>query len=157
MVTFATDDRDFVCAIALRIVRDPTDAEDVAQEAMLLAYRYRASFRGDSSYRSWLYRIATTTALGFLRRRKRARLESIDRAGDLVDPAPSSEGLLASAEIGELVHRALDELAPLYREVLLARFDATATEVATELGISVANVKIRTHRAWKQLREKVAA
>jgi DNA-directed RNA polymerase specialized sigma24 family protein len=55
------------------------------------------------------------------------------------------------------VHRALDELAPLYRDVLLARFDATAPEVAAELGISVANVKIRTHRAWKQLRDRLAA
>jgi RNA polymerase sigma factor (sigma-70 family) len=82
MVTFASDDRDFVCAIALRIVRDPADAEDVAQDALLRAYRYRTSFRGDSRYRSWLYRIATTTALGLLRRRKRAGLEPIERVDD---------------------------------------------------------------------------
>ena len=157
MATHATDERDYVYAIALRIVRDSADAEDVAQEALLLAYRYRASFRGDSSYRSWLYRIATTTAFGWLRRRKRSRLEPSGQLDQFADPTPSAEGLVAGAEMQELVQRALAELEPLYRDVLIARVDASAPEVAAELGISVANVKIRTHRGRKQLRERLAA
>jgi RNA polymerase sigma factor (sigma-70 family) len=70
----------------------------------------------------------------------------------MVDPAKSPEALLADAEFHVQVERALVELPPTYREVLLARVDATEPEIAARIGISVANVKIRTHRARKQLR-----
>jgi RNA polymerase sigma-70 factor (ECF subfamily) len=55
--TFTEQDRRFVYAVARRIVSDEDAANDVAQDAMLLAYRHRDRFRGDSRYRTWLYRI----------------------------------------------------------------------------------------------------
>lgn len=157
-VSFAPEDRAFVYAVARRFLNCPADADDVTQEALLLAYRHRDSFRGESRYRTWLYRIAVTTALGFLRKRRRSRTEGLDAVHHhlleaMVDPADSPERAIADAEQQALVERALVELTPAYRDVLLARAgEATEPEIAARFGISVANVKIRTHRARKQLR-----
>jgi RNA polymerase sigma-70 factor (ECF subfamily) len=161
-VTFAPDDRGFVYAVARRIVGSADDAEDVTQDALVLAYRYRHAFRGDSRYRTWLHRIAVTTALGFLRRKRRSRIDVLDSGHEHdvlecgVDPAKSPVTLIAEAEDRAAVQRALAELPPSYRDVLLERVDATEPEVAKRLGISVANVKIRAHRARKQLRQTLA-
>ncbi len=154
-VSFEPSDRGFVYAVARRIVGSADDAEDVTQEALLLAYRYRDSFRGTSRYRTWLYRIAATTALGHLRRQRRSRvcLEGSSSVLDTaVDPAKSSETLIAEAEERAIVHQALTELTPSYRAILLARADDTEVEVAKRLGLTVGNVKVRAHRARKQLR-----
>ncbi len=159
-VTFSPDDRGFVYAIAYKLV-GPEDAEDVTQDALLLAYRARDSFRGDSKYRTWLYRIAMTTALGHLRRRKRARVsivatEEQERMFDRVpDPARSPEHQVRDAQQVALVTRALDELPTSYRQVLLERVETSEPIVASKLGISVANVKIRTHRARRQLVQRL--
>jgi RNA polymerase sigma-70 factor (ECF subfamily) len=154
-VTFGPEDRGFVYAVARRIVGCADDAEDVTQEALLLAYRHRDSFRGDARYRTWLYRIAATTALGHLRRQRRTRQKLVrgERAGDVAERhADPPSAMIERAEVRAVVQRALIELAPPYREVLLARAEASDHEVASKLGISIANVKIRAHRARKQLR-----
>jgi RNA polymerase sigma-70 factor (ECF subfamily) len=148
-----------VYAVARRIVGSADDAEDVTQDALVLAYRYRDSFRGDSRYRTWLHRIAVTTALGYLRRQRRSRSDVLDADQErsvlerAIDPAKSAETLIGEAEDRAAVQRALGELCSSYRSVLLERVDATEPEVAKRLGISVANVKIRAHRARKQLRQ----
>ena len=156
-VTFASGDRAYVYAVARRIVGS-SDAEDVTQDALVLAYRYRDSFRGDSRYRTWLHRIVVTTALGHLRRQRRSRIDVVDPGQEhgvlerSVDPAKSPVTLIAEAEDRATVQRALAELPSSYRDVLLERVDAAEPDVAARLGISVANVKIRAHRARKQLR-----
>lgn len=159
-VTFGPEDRGFVYAVARRIVGSPEDAEDVTQDALLLAYRHRDAFRGESKYRTWLYRIASTTALGHLRRRKRSReLLSItdDPVGTTIaDGARSPEARLADAETEHAVQQAIETLAPKYREVIARRGASSEAEIATVLGISVANVKIRAHRARRQLRDQLA-
>ena len=154
--TFGLEDRQFVYRVARRIVLSDEDADDVAQDALLIAHRNLANFRGDSRLRTWLFRIATTTALGYLRRARRAREHVPASEVALADPGNSAEASLAEAEMGVLVREAVGALPPLYRDVLLARADASEAEVAAALGISVANVKIRAHRARKQLREALA-
>ncbi|HET9625387.1 MAG TPA: RNA polymerase sigma factor [Kofleriaceae bacterium] len=160
-VTFGPGDRAFVYAVAHRILGSRADADDAAQEAMLRAFRYRGSFRGGSRYHTWLYRIAATTALGQLRRCRRSPLQLVDAKHERrliesrADLAPAAADQLADAEDVEALSRALGELAPAYREVLLARVEASEGEVATRLGISVANVKIRAHRARQQLRKSL--
>jgi RNA polymerase sigma-70 factor (ECF subfamily) len=160
-ITFGPEDRRFVYSVARRIVRSDDDAEDVAQEALLLAHRHIASFRGDSRLRTWLYRIAVTTALGHLRRSKRAQLHVSVADIALADPAKSPEAVFADAESDALVRDAVAELEPPYRDVLIARAHATEQEVAACLGITVANVKVRAHRARHQLKtvlqERLAA
>lgn len=155
-IPFSADDRRFVYAVARRIVRSDVDAEDVAQDALLLAHRNIARFRGDSKLRTWLYRIATTTALGYLRRAKRVGTHVPACDVVLVDPGKSVEAIVADAEMDALVRDAIDTLEPPYREVLIARGESTEVEVAAGLGISIPNVKIRAHRARKQLRAALA-
>jgi RNA polymerase sigma-70 factor (ECF subfamily) len=161
VVTFAPEDRGFVYEVARRIVGSADDAEDVTQDALLLAYRHRDSFRGESQYRTWLYRIAATTALGYLRRQRRVqgKIVAEEAVPHVVerqaDPADLPDEVLAEAERRAVMQRALLELAPAYRDVLLARADATEHEVAAKLGLTVANVKIRAHRARKHLRATI--
>src|SRR5690606_17264238 len=62
-------ERAYVFAVAMKYVKNEVDAEDVTQDALLLAHRHRDSFRGDARYGTWLYRVAATTALMFLRSR----------------------------------------------------------------------------------------
>src|SRR5215831_7546794 len=67
--------RAYVRSIAMKYVRNEQDAEDVTQDAMLLAHRYRDSFRGESRYSTWLYRVTATAALMFLRKQRRLARE----------------------------------------------------------------------------------
>lgn len=163
-VTFEPQDRQFVYAIARRIVGTESDADDVAQEAMVLAFRNKDSFRGDSKYRTWLYRIALMAALGHLRQSRRASRRLCTEADgshsvlDVVhDPTRSALDDMLDAEERRLLERALDDLSPEYRDVLLARLVASETEVSSRLGISLSNVKVRAHRARKQLRDVLNA
>src|SRR5689334_23546304 len=89
--------RAYVRSVAMKYVRDEQDAEDVTQDAMLLAHRYRDSFRHESRYSTWLYRVTTTAALMFLRRQRRLARElpasgAVDEEGTALlerQPAPS--------------------------------------------------------------------
>jgi RNA polymerase sigma-70 factor, ECF subfamily len=155
-IAFGAEERRFVYAVARRIVQNDDDADDVAQDALLLAHRNLASFRGESRFRTWLYRIATTTALGHLRRTKRTRLQVPVADLQLVDPGKNAEQSVADAEVDELVRGAVASLEPPYRDVLLARADVSEAEAAEQLGISIANVKVRAHRARKQLHDVLA-
>jgi RNA polymerase sigma-70 factor (ECF subfamily) len=159
-VSFGPEDRGFVYAVARRIVGSPEEADDVTQDTLLTAFRNRDAFRGESRYRTWLYRIAFTTALGHLRRRGRSR-ETLAANDDglayqIPDGSPSAETHLIDAENARIVRGAVARLAPPYRDVLVARSTATEPEVAERLGISIANVKVRAHRARKQLRDALA-
>lgn len=164
-VSFTPDDRSFVFAVARRIVGNDDDAADVAQDALLLAFRHRDDFRGTSRYRTWLYRIAACAALSHLRRRRRRRVAdavsigAADVARELVSPAPDPEQQVGAAEDVARVRGHLERLAPSYREILRLRFEAGCSEeeVAGALGLSRANVKVRTHRARHALRASLAA
>ena len=159
-VTFAATDRRFVYAIAKRIVRSHQDAEDVTQDALLLAYRHRDAYRGDSAYHTWLHQIAAMTALAFLRRgRRRGRMYELDvDAHPVIDPARSPERIAADREAAVIAGTALGELDARYRDVLAMRIDDHAeTEIASTCGISVANVKVRTHRARAWVRARIDA
>src|ERR1044071_4358634 len=67
--------RAYVKSVAMKYVRNEIDAEDVTQDALLLAHRYRDSFRGESRYSTWLYRVTATAALLFLRKQRRLSRE----------------------------------------------------------------------------------
>jgi RNA polymerase sigma-70 factor (ECF subfamily) len=165
-LAFDQDDRAFVHAIARRYVHDDASTADVTQDALLTAFRHRATFRGDSHYRTWLYRIATTTALTHLRRegRRRQRVVSIGddaQADSFMQRAEASveastpESLASAAETEALVERHLAAMGDKYRHVFLMRYrdGYSETEIAEALGLSVATVKIRAHRARHYLRQ----
>jgi RNA polymerase sigma-70 factor (ECF subfamily) len=152
--------RAFIHAVAMKYVKNTEDAEDVTQEAMLLAHRYRASFRGESRYSTWLYRVTATAALMFLRRARRLSREmpasgvigSDEDATPLLDrqaaPTDVRGAVFARREL-ELVAEAVQKLGAKYPAVFWKRYGEgrTETEIAKELGVSVAAVKTRAFRA----------
>jgi RNA polymerase sigma-70 factor (ECF subfamily) len=152
---FGAGERAFVYAIARRIVGSPEAAEDVAQDAMLLAYVHRDAFRGDSRFRTWLYRVASTAALGHLRKVKRSR-EVLNLEDGTVpalrDPSSSPEAIVAHREAVAIASQLLADLEPAYRDVVVLRSEHTEADTAKRLGITIANVKVRAHRARAKLR-----
>jgi RNA polymerase sigma-70 factor (ECF subfamily) len=150
--------RAYVRSVAMKYVRDEQDAEDVTQDAMLLAHRYRSSFRGESRFSTWLYRVTATAALMFLRKQRRLARE-IAASGSLDDegtawlerqaaPTDLQSEVIAKADL-TLVSEAVAKLGAKYPAVFWKRYGEgrTETEIAKELGLSVAAVKTRAFRA----------
>jgi RNA polymerase sigma-70 factor, ECF subfamily len=141
--------------VALRVVGEPADAEDVVQDAWISAWRALPRFRGDSAPSTWLYRVVINAALGLLRRQRPVvPLDTETVQGMLVvDEADDPEhAVLRSEQIAE-VHRALATLDPSQRVPLVLReFEGLSyEEVAAVLDISVSAVRSRLHRARSAL------
>jgi RNA polymerase sigma-70 factor, ECF subfamily len=150
-------DRAYMFAVVRRIVRCEDAANDATQDAALLAHRHRAKFRGASAFRTWLYRIAVTTALGYLRKRRHSREDSVGDVSEPADLAPSPEHVAATRELAARACDLLSEIHHDHRSVFLLRAeDCSEHEIAARLGISIANVKIRGYRARQQLRATLA-
>lgn len=150
--------RSYVFSIAMKYVKDEDAAADVAQEAMLLAHRHRDSFRGDSLYTTWLYRVTATTALMYLRRQRRLGREVPASAGvddepswldQRPDPADGPADTVAEGELLEKVRRGVAALGDKYVPIFWMRYleGYTETEIAEKLGLTLATVKTRAHRA----------
>jgi RNA polymerase sigma-70 factor, ECF subfamily len=149
--------RAYVKSVAMKYVRNDQDADDVAQDAMLLAHRYRESFRGESRYSTWLYRVTATAALMFLRKQRRLAREvpastTTDEDGTpwlerQPDDSDTRAEVIARSELDE-VQAAVAALGAKYPAVFWKRYGEgrTETEIARELGISVAAVKTRAFR-----------
>jgi RNA polymerase sigma-70 factor, ECF subfamily len=151
---------------ALSVVRDPAEAEDVAQEAMLKAYRGLAGFRGDSKFSSWLVSITLNEARSRLRKNTRVNVESLDDTGEEGDYTPylvadwreiPSE-TLEREELTQYIERAIDNLPPTYREVFLLRDkeEMSIEEIAHMVGVSSNLVKVRLFRARMLLQKRLA-
>jgi RNA polymerase sigma-70 factor, ECF subfamily len=141
--------------VARGVLRNDAEAEDVAQEALLRAYRRFDRLRDAKRFRAWLVRIAFRLALDRLRSAKRR-----DQRETLwAQPAPqaTAEDLAASSEFQSRLGRALEELSPKLRMVvLLAAMEGhTTDEVAKMLDLPAGTVKSRLFFARKQLAEKL--
>jgi len=150
-----------VYAIAQRMTGNPEDAADMTQETFIKAYNSLQSFRGDSKFSVWLYRIASNVCLDFLRSRSRKQTVSLsveDDEGeeaqlDIADESQSPEVLLERGLTRNAVRRGLDTLPPDYRQILLLREiqGLSYDEISTALGIDIGTVKSRIFRARKRL------
>lgn len=156
-----------VYRLALKILNDPQDAEDVLQEAFIKALRALPSFEGRSSLSTWLYRIAVNEALMMVRKRKPDHvsidMEREDAEGDLepveiVDWCCLPEGDLMSAESRKFLDQAIQRLTPALRTVFLLRDveGLSVRETAEALGVTEAAVKTRLLRARLKLREELS-
>lgn len=152
---------------ALSLVKNETEAEDVAQEAILRAYRKLASFRGDAKFSTWLIAITLNEGRTRLREEKRATFESIDdhNAEDgnytpaaLTDWREVPSEALERQEIRALIRQAIADLPPAFREIVILRDmqELSVNETSGALGISVALVKVRLHRARLLLQKRLA-
>ncbi len=151
-----------VYSLAYRMLRNPHDAEDVTQQAFVSALEHLADFREESSFYTWLMRIASHAALKVIRKRKGLPTDSLD---DPAIPHPeyiaawkdSPAKLAQQNETGKLIEEALAELDEKHRLVFLLRDveGLSVRETAEATGLSEANVKVRLLRARLQLREKL--
>ena len=147
--------------LALRMLGNAQDAEDVSQEAFLKAYRSLNSFRGDSKFSVWLYRIVSNLCLDLLRRRKRQDASSLsveDEDGqsvqlDIPDEELSAERLLEKKLTRDAVRRGLQQLPEDARQILLLREiqGLSYEEIGRVLDLEAGTVKSRIFRARKKL------
>ena len=141
----------------LRILGRPHDAEDVTQEAFLIAFRSIGGFRGEGSLRGWLLRIATRQSLRRLsQRRPSADLESVGEPF-LADLRGEPTGVIVAAEERREIRAAVARLPEPYREVVALRFfgELSLADVAAATGRPLNTVKTHLHRGLERLRPLV--
>ncbi len=159
-----------IYTLALRILQNPHDAEDITQQAFLSAIENLKNFREEASFATWLNRIATHAALKIIRKRKGLDTVSLDEATEpredydsiphpeyIADWRESPERLVERNETLRLLDNALAQLDEKHRLVFLLRDveGLSVRETAEALGLSEANVKVRLLRARLQLREQL--
>src|SRR5271163_657761 len=147
-----------VVKLVMRYLRDPADAEDVAQEAFIKAYRALPQFRGDSAFYTWLYRIAINTAKNAVVSRDRSPIEydldrnntdeSYDMQGRMKDP-DTPEGLVLTDEIRSTVNSAIEALPEDLRTAIVLREleGLSYEEIAATMDCPVGTVRSRIFRA----------
>ena len=149
----------------LRRLVGEQEAEDLAQEVFIKAGKALEGFRGESSLSTWLYRIATNTAMDHLRKpssRQPSDLPAVSAdddsfAGDAVpDSKPVLDSLMIRKDMNECIRGLIDSIPEKYRMVLVLSEleELTNAEIAEVTGLSLDAVKIRLHRARAQLKNE---
>jgi RNA polymerase sigma-70 factor (ECF subfamily) len=156
--------------VAQRILGEAADTDEVVQDVFWIVYRKAKAFKGDAQFSTWLYRLTVNAALGLLRRsRKKNQVEygeflpKFQRDGHhlvrpVVDWSDTLEETYARREIHVMLGKALDQLKPLDKSVVvLSDLEGLSDkETAAALGLTISAVKTRLHRARLFLRGKLA-
>jgi RNA polymerase sigma-70 factor (ECF subfamily) len=152
--------------LVTRYVRNPAEAEDIAQEAFIKAYRALPQFRGDSAFYTWLYRIAINTAKNAVVSRDRSPVdydfdrdsidESYDMQGRLKD-SETPEGLVLTDEIRQTVNAAIEQLPEdLRTAIVLRELEGLSYEqIAASMGCPVGTVRSRIFRAREAIDQRL--
>jgi RNA polymerase sigma-70 factor (ECF subfamily) len=157
-----------VYMLAYRYMGNEDDANDMAQEAFIKAYRSLRSFKGDSSFGTWIYRITTNVCLDELRRRKRkivplsldeplATLDGDDIEREIIDQSLAVDVLFEQKEFTQNLQLLLDEMKPEHKTVIVLRdvMELSYEEIADVLNCSIGTVKSRISRARGVLQKKL--
>jgi len=154
-------------AVVLRYIRAVEDAEDIVQQSFYKAFVHLSQFQGESSFSTWLTRIAINEALMFLRHIGAVREISIDSMGDtegspasleIPDSNADPEIRRSQRERAQILSSAMDELTPRMRQALELRelAELSTGETAERLGVSIGAVKARIFHAKRSLRERLS-
>ncbi len=152
--------QNFVFTIVLRYVKSREDAEEVAQDVFIKAYRSLKDFKGTAKFSTWLYTITTTTCITFLRKKK-LEIHSLDneKLFDVVDNIDGgmSANLIEQKSKVNMVNEAIRLLSPDDAQIitLFYKGEQTLEEIAQIIGIESNAVKVRLHRARTRLKEKM--
>jgi len=150
-----------VYSLALRMTGSAEDAADLCQETFLNAWRGLPNFKGDSSFSTWLYRLANNACIDFLRKEKKRRgmdglsLDDDEKAYDelIPDRAPTPHGQMEEKERKAALKRGLMQLSEEHRQVLLREVNGLSyAEIAAATGLEEGTVKSRIARARISLR-----
>lgn len=149
-----------VYAVALRSSGSPEDAADIVQEVFLRAWRSIESFRGDSGFSTWLFRITMNLCVDFARHKQaqpqtQSMVDEEENERPMPDTAPTPEEHLENRELGRELAAALEEISEEHRRIVLLRdvSGMSYTEIAEVLEISEGTVKSRLSRARIALRK----
>ncbi|MDB5007731.1 MAG: polymerase subunit sigma [Mucilaginibacter sp.] len=150
----------FVFTLAMRFAKGREDAEEIAQDCFIKAYRSLASFQGQSKFTTWLYSIVYTTAMTFLRK-KRLDTDSIDDENTYIQVENQSSGYdVNNAENKSrsfYLNQAIGQLLPDDAAIITMFYqgEQSLEEIARALGMEANNVKIKLFRARKRLKDKL--
>ena len=150
--------------LVCRLLNDPSDAADIVQEVFLKVFRNIGSFRGNSSLKTWIYRIAVNEAYNHRRWFSRHQRQEValgredgplSYADSVADPSPTPFDQAADHETRALVEQALEKLNPKFRAAVVLRDieDLSYEEIAAVLDISLGTVKSRILRGREGLRK----
>jgi len=147
-----------------RAMGDLDEAEDLRQDLFVRLYTYRASYRGDGTFRAWLYQLATNLLRSHLRRTKTVvSLDAVESDGasespEVSDTVPTVGEIAQRGERERLLRQLLERLAPDDREALLLRYyeELPYREISQALNIAETSAKSRVYRAIEKLRQLVA-
>lgn len=148
-----------VYSLALRMLRNATEAEDAVQEIFLRAYTKLATYDPTRKFSTWLFSIATNYCIDLLRRRRATMVELDEVAFGLPSDAPGPERNALNREQREAVVRAINRLPDTYRLVTVLRYyhDLSYDEIGDVTGLTETTIKTRLHRARRQLETLLAA
>lgn len=152
--------QNYVFTLALRMVKSREDAEEVAQDAFIKAYKYLADFRGTSKFSTWLYTIVNNTGISFLRKKK-LDIHSLDneKVFEMANNRDSgfSANMVEQKSKLAMVNNAITLLSPDDAEVITLFYKAEQSleEIAVILGVEANTAKVRLHRARTRLKEKM--
>jgi len=152
--------QNFVFSICLRYAPAREDAEEIAQDVFVKAYRSLADFRGDARFSTWLYTIVHTSCLSFLRK-KRPDIKSLDddrvfAAADTLDSGLRANQVEQKSRIA-MVNQAIRLLGPDDAKVitLFYKGEQSLEEIGLIMGMEPNTIKVKLHRARQRLREKM--
>ena len=150
----------YVFTLVLRMIKTREDAEEVAQDVFVKAYRSLADFRGESKFSTWLYTIANTTSITFLRKKK-LDVHSLDneKVFEVADSKDSGfrANLVEQKSRVNMVNEAINLLSPDDAEIITLFYKAEQNleEISRILRLETNTVKVRLHRARTRLKEKM--
>jgi RNA polymerase sigma-70 factor (ECF subfamily) len=158
-------------ALVRHYTRNPVEVEDIVQDTFLKAYTRLPGFQQQSSFYTWLCRIAINTSLDFLKRCGRSPVrgvedpeigltaESIDDARPTTSPAPAPDARMEQREIARITKEVLEQIPEIFRTVLVLREfeDMAYQDIADVLGISIGTVESRLFRARARFKDKLLA
>lgn len=159
--------QDRIFSLVLRMVSNYEDARDLTQEAFVSAYRAMEKFRAESSFHTWLFRIAVNTVISYRRRKRTTRQlsASADKAddetpslADLADRNPGPSEAAEAAERQRAVQKAIVQLDPEFRDAIVLRDlqGLSYEEMVQALACPIGTVKSRIHRGRVALKELLA-
>lgn len=152
--------QNYVFTLTLRMIKSREDAEEVAQDVFIKAYKYLADFRGTAKFSTWLYTIVNNTCISFLRKKK-PEIHSLDneRVFEVADNVESGMGANQVEQKSRvaMVNKAISMLGPDDAEIITLFYKAEQSldEIAQVLGLEVNTAKVRLYRARVRLKEKM--
>ena len=150
----------FIFTLAFRLLKSREDAEEVAQDVFIKAYRSLADFKGGSKFSTWLYTITHNTGITHLRKKKQ-KIQSIDDESSFIQlenhPSDFKANQVEDKSKRAMVNRAIEMLSPDDAQIitLFYKGDQSLEEIAAIMYLETNNVKVRLFRARQKLKEKM--